>query len=188
MKARVISCVTAIYVYVVLFSVLRNLGVKEDTQRTVDNTFHSMVIVHLTIIFYILLYIAFKNKMEASYDLQEGHDTHVGGNIINRQMGLERKFIIINFLLPAILFLSSQPSAMFWIVRLYSKENPNSPNVLIINLVVDNILYLKFLLDPFVYAWRIPKYRQALKIVLRCTRTPSTARQAPSRAIELGPR
>ena len=33
--------------------------------------------------------------------------------------------------------------------------------------MVENVLYLKFLLDPFVYAWRIPKYRQALKIILR---------------------
>ncbi|KAJ7353810.1 hypothetical protein OS493_032083 [Desmophyllum pertusum] len=62
------------------------------------------------------------------------------------------------------------PSAMLWIVRLYSADSPISPKVLIVHLMVDNVLYLKFLLDPFVYAWRIPKYRQALKIVLRCGR------------------
>ena len=59
-------------------------------------------------------------------------------------------------------------AAMFWIAKLYSSEDPNSPKFLIINLIVDNRLYLNFLLDPFVYAWRIPKYRQALMIVLRC--------------------
>ena len=48
-----------------------------------------------------------------------------------------------------------------------SNEDPNSPEFLIASLMVENVLYLKFLLDPFVYAWRIPKYRQALKIILR---------------------
>ena len=75
----------------------------------------------------------------------------IEGEKINKQ---ERKFIIINFLLIAILFLTSQPSAVLWIYRLYSNENPNAPSVLIVNLMLaDNLIYLKFLLDPFVYAW-----------------------------------
>ena len=92
----------------------------------------------------------------------------IEGEKINKQ---ERKFIIINFLLIAILFLTSQPSAVLWIYRLYSNEDPNTPRVLIVNLMLaDNLLYLKFLLDPFVYAWRIPRYRRALKYVMRCGR------------------
>ena len=83
---------------------------------------------------------------------------------------MECQFIIVNILLIAILFLTYQPSAMLWIIRLYSNEDADSPNIWIINIMVDNVLYLKFLLDPFVYAWRIPKYRQALKIVLCCGR------------------
>ena len=35
--------------------------------------------------------------------------------------------------------------------------------VLFVNLMTDNLLYLKFLLDPIVYAWRISKYRKFLK-------------------------
>ena len=89
---------------------------------------------------------------------------------------VERKFIKANFLLIAILFLTSQPAAIIWIAKLYSSEDPKSPKFLIINLMVDNLLYLKFLLDPFVYAWRIPKYRQALMIVLRCGKEKSENR------------
>ena len=33
--------------------------------------------------------------------------------------------------------------------------------VLITNLMTDNLLYLKFFLDPIVYAWRMPKYRES---------------------------
>ena len=105
--------------------------------------------------------------MAASNRLREDKETNDGSKD-DRRTDVERKFITVNFLLIAILFLTSQPAAMFWIAKLYSSKDPNSPKFLIINLMVDNLLYLKFLLDPFVYAWRIPKYRQALMVVLRC--------------------
>ena len=175
-KTRVNVCVSAIYLYAILFSVLPETGVPEDIQQKIDNIFHSIFFTYLTIIIYILLFVAFKKKMDASRSLREdGKNTQDRGKD-DRQMGVERKFIIVNFLLIAILFLTSQPSAMLWIFRLYSKEDPDRPKVLIVNLMVDNLLYLKFLLDPFVYAWRIPKYRQALKIVLRCGREEPEAR------------
>ena len=166
-KRRVIICVLAIYVYSVLFSVLPEMGVSEDAQRKIDNTFHSICLIYFTVIIYILLFIAFKKKMAASNRLREDKETNDGSKD-DRRTDVERKFITVNFLLIAILFLTSQPAAMFWIAKLYSSEDPNSPKFLIINLMVDNLLYLKFLLDPFVYAWRIPKYRQALMVVLRC--------------------
>ena len=162
-KRRVIICVLAIYVYSVLFSVLPEMGVSEDAQRKIDNTFHSICLIYFTVIIYVLLFIAFKKKMAASNRLREDKETNDGSKD-DRRTDVERKFITVNFLLIAIL----QPAAMFWIAKLYSSEDPNSPKFLIINLMVDNLLYLKFLLDPFVYAWRIPKYRQALMIVLRC--------------------
>ena len=168
-KMRVIICVLAIYVYTILFSVLPEMGVPKDIQRKIDNTLHSIVLIYLIIVVYILLFVAFKRKMAASRSLREDKNTR-DRERDDRQMGVERKFIIVNFLLIAILFLTSQPAAMLWIVRLYTEEEPNNPKVLTVNLMVDNLLYLKFLLDPFVYAWRIPKYRQALKIVLRCGR------------------
>ena len=166
-KRRVIICVLAIYVYSVLFSVLPEMGVSEDAQRKIDNTFHSICLIYFTVIIYILLFIAFKKKIAASNRLREDKETNDGSKD-DRRTDVERKFITVNFLLIAILFLTSQPAAMFWIAKLYSSEDPNSPKFLIINLMLDNLLYLKFLLDPFVYTWRIPKYRQALMIVLRC--------------------
>ena len=166
-KRRVIICVLAIYVYSVLFSVLPEMGVSEDAQRKIDNTFHSICLIYFTVIIYMLLFIAFKKKMVASKSLREDKKTNDGSKD-DRRTDVERKFVTVNFLLIAILFVTSQPAAMFWIAKLYSSENPNRSKFLIINLMVDNLLYLKFLLDPFVYAWRIPKYRQALMIVLRC--------------------
>ena len=166
-KTRVIICVFAIYVYAILFSLLPEMGVPRGKFVVIQIAFHDMFIAYLTIIFYILLYRAFKKKMTTSKSLQEG--TNSEGKV-NREQNIQRRFIIVNFLLMSILIFCFQPAVMLWIVRLYSKEDPNTPKVLIVNLMMDNLLYLKFLLDPFVYAWRIPKYRQALKIVLRCGR------------------
>ena len=146
------------------------MGVSEDAQRKIDNTVHSICLIYFTVIIYSLLFTAFKKKMAASKSPREDKKTNDGSKD-DRRTDVERKFITVNFLLIAILFLTtSQPAAMFWvaIAKLYSSEDPNSPKFLIINLMVDNLLYLKFLLDPFVYACRIPKYRQALMIVLRC--------------------
>ena len=168
-KTRVIICVLAIYAYIILFSVCPEMGVPKDILQKIDNTFHSIALIYLTIISYILLYIASKKKMASSKSLREDRNKQEEGKN-ERQTGVERKFIIVNFLLIAILFLTSQPSAILWIIRLYSNEDADGPKVLIINLWFDNVLYLKFLLEPFVYAWRIPKYRQALKIVLCCGR------------------
>ena len=168
-KTRVVIYVFAIYVYTIMFSVLPEMEVPVNVQKKIDVIFHSIFLIYLTIVVYILLYMAFKKKMAASKNLREDNNIQDGGRN-NRQVGIERSFIIVNFLLIAILFLTSQPAAMLWIVRLYSKKEPKSPKVLIVNLMVDNLLYLKFLLDPFVYAWRIPKYRQALTIVMYCGR------------------
>ena len=169
-KSRVVICVLGIYAYSILFSLFPVMGIAEEIVQKIDNIFHSITLVYVTIIFYILLYVAFRKKMAASKSLQE-HKTKQDRGRENKQTGVERKFIIINFLLIAILFLTSQPSAVLWIYRLYSNENPNAPSVLIVNLMLaDNLIYLKFLLDPFVYAWRIPRYRRALKYVMRCGR------------------
>lgn len=68
-KRRVIICVLAIDVYGVLFSALPEMGVSEDAQRKIDNTFHFICLTYFTVIIYILLFIAFKKKMADSKSL-----------------------------------------------------------------------------------------------------------------------
>jgi len=149
------------------------MGVQEYILLETDIFFHGMILMYVTVIFYILLYRAFRKKMATSEYLQKSSQVETKNG---REQKLQRKFIIANFLLMFILIFCLQPSAILWTIRRYSKEDPNSPKVLTVHLMVDNLPYLKFLLDPFVYAWRIPRYRQALKIVLRCGREEPEAR------------
>ena len=163
-KCRVIICITGIYAYaILLLTLLPKMGVHRDSLLKFDTIFHFIILTYLITIFYVLLFITFKKKAAASRSLQEDQRTEGRG----RQTCLERKFIVVNFFVVAILFLCSHPVTILGMVSLYSSEDPNSPEFLIAGLIVENVLYLKFLQDPFLYAWRIPKDRQALKIILR---------------------
>ena len=76
-KTRVIIC--AICVYVILLSASPEMGVPRDIQQKIDNAFHSIALIYLNAIFYILLYIAFKKKMAASKGLREDRNQQEEG-------------------------------------------------------------------------------------------------------------
>ena len=154
-KTRVIICVVVIYLLSILFSVASSVGL-DRTIGLIDQIL-LMVMTYLNIAVYMFMHIAFKKKMAASQNIREDKN----------QKKVERNFIIVNFLLIAILFLCIQPSVIATIVMFFPTIYPSNQATLISFLIVENSGYLKFLLDPFVYAWRIPRYRQALMIVLR---------------------
>ena len=80
---------------------------------------------------------------------------------------MERNFVCVNFLLLAVLIACNTPSGVMWTVQLFIvDQNATSVKTLIASLMVDNLLYLKFLLDWFVYAWRVLKYRKSLSKVI----------------------
>ncbi len=161
-KSRVVICVLVIYMSSILVSVSPRMGAP-----FILNEILFMIMTYLNIAIYIFLHIAFKKKMAASKKIREDKN----------QMKVERNFVIVNFLLIAILFFCIQPTVVVTIVRYFYTADPTT---LIASLFVDNAIYLKVLLDPFVYAWRIPKYRQALKIVLRCSREEAETKSALS--------
>ena len=171
-KTRVIICVFTIYVYAILFTMSPFMGVPVDIQLKYDMIFHNFVLTYLTIIFCILLFVAFKKKMAASRNLREETNIREEGRN-NRHTTVERKFILVNILLIAIMSLCSQPAAFMSLAMVHSMVDPTHPTSLISIIMLNNLTYLRLLLNPFVYAWRIPKYRQALKIVLRCGRKES---------------
>ena len=94
-----------------------------------------MILTYLIIIFYIFLFITFKKKAAASRSLHKDQRTEGRG----RRTCLERKFIVVNFFLVAILFLCSQPVTILGIVSFYSNEDPNSSEFLIASLIVENV-------------------------------------------------
>ena len=162
-KKKVLFGIAAIFLYSAIFWCLHLMGVSSNVQNIMDSFIHSYLLVFVTIAFYLLLHRAMKKKMTAGNSLQ----SQTGKRDTSNHIRVHRNFVRVNFLLLAVLFTCNSPSAVLWTVRLFM-EDQKAPSVktLIGSVMADNLLYLKFLLDPIVYAWRMPKYRESLSQVI----------------------
>ena len=172
-KKKVLICVAVIYLYSATFWCLHLMGVSREVQSIMELFIHSYLIAILTVVFYILPHCAMRKKTAAAKLLQ----SEAGKQKIGRHIQVQHNFVLVNFMLLAILIVCNMPSAVVTTIRFFFEENTVVPSVktLIANLMVDNLLYLKFLLDPFVYAWRLVKYRGAF---YKCIRHQGTGKKS----------
>ncbi|XP_020606059.1 melanopsin-B-like [Orbicella faveolata] len=167
-KRKVLFSIAVIYLYSAIFWCLHLMGVSPNVQNIMDSFIHDYLLVFITIAFYILLHRAMKKKMTAGKSLQ----SQTGKRDNSKHVRVQRNFVRVNFMLLAVLIMCNMPSAVMWTVKLFMVDQNATPvKTLIANLMVDNLLYLKFLLDPFVYAWRVPKYRTSLSKIVCCKNT-----------------
>ena len=165
---KVLISVVVIYLYSTMFWCLHLMGVPENIQHIIDMFIHNYVLIFITIAIYILLHRVMRKKMAAGNSLQGNADAQARERSKHTQV--QRNFVRVNFMLLAVLITCAMPTAIVWTIRLQDFKAP-SVKVLIGTLMVDNLLYLKFLLDPFVYAWRMMKYRQAFYKSIRRQKT-----------------
>ncbi|XP_078384861.1 melanopsin-B-like [Oculina patagonica] len=165
-KKKVLISVMLIYVYSAIFSCLTLMGVSEKVHEAITLFLHSYAVVLVTIVFYILLHYTMKRKMAAANSLQNESTSRQG----SKHTEVQRNFVRLNVILLIVLIVCFVPTMIMMTIRLYMGDylNPSAVPVLIANLMTDNLHYLKFLLDPFVYAWRMPKYRESLSKVVCC--------------------
>lgn len=80
-------------------------------------------------------------------------------------MKVQRSVVRVNFFLLTVLIVSFVPSIIFLTMRFLMEGlfGACAIKVQIVNLMADNLICLKFLLDPVVYVWRIPKYHESLR-------------------------
>ncbi|XP_068713765.1 neuromedin-U receptor 2-like [Montipora foliosa] len=175
-----IACVVGLLLYAILFETLQLVaGVPREVIAKIDLHLHSTFSLFLTIIIYLMLQRAFGKQQlkkrrlmlkavprniatsEGSLEIRE---TFTPSERPTRQKLIEKNFVRLNLAMIIILLVCSQPSAIMWYVFLYSGEKTKvSLSLRIAGVVTNNTLFLKSLLDPFVFAWRLPKYRKALK-------------------------
>ena len=172
-----------ISLYAILFEMTRYMGLPLGVLEKVDLHLHSTFSLLLTIIIYMLLQKAFRRQMvevsatlttgteltEVRVEPQEGKSESSSQNEKQQRQRLEvkRQFVRLNLVVIVVLLVCSQPSAILWYFYLYGSERiKDSQTLFQIRVIAENTLYLKFLLDPFVFAWRIPRYREALRRAL----------------------
>ena len=176
---KTVACVVALFLYAILFETLQLVGVSREVIAKIDLHLHSTFSLFLTIIIYLMLHRAFGKQMTVTRRLtlttrktatskgcQETRDSCTPSERPTQQKLVEKNFVRLNLVIIVILLICSQPSAIFWYVYLYSGQKTNASLSLQIAGVATNMtVFLKSLLDPFVFAWRLPKYRKALKKV-----------------------
>ena len=163
-KKKALVSVVAIYLYHTLFFCLPLMGVPQRTKHAIDLFFHRYTVVLVTIVVYIILHYTMKKKMTAGRSLQnEGSST---SREEGRHAQVQRSFVRINVVLLIIMIMFFVPSVLLMTIRFFLDDIFTARygiRVLVVNLMTDNLLYLKFLFDPIVYAWRMSKYRKSLK-------------------------
>ena len=156
-KKKALLSVVAIYLYHTLFCCLPLMGVPQETKHAIDLFFHRYTVVLVTIVIYIILHCTMKKKMTAGHSLQSEEGRHVQ---------VQRSFVRLNVVLLIIMIMFFVPSVLLMTIRFFLDDIFTARygiRVLVVNLMTDNLLYLKFLFDPIVYAWRMSKYRKSLK-------------------------
>lgn len=169
-------CVAVIWTYTTLFELSQTIGVPKEMVEKIDLHLHSTFSLLFTIITYALLQLAFHKHManrSVTFHLRNSGSMSTLATLESstqkqkREPMVEKNFVRLNLLLIVILLVCSQPSAISWYIYLYAgKSARESQTLFVVRVIADNTLYLKFLLDPFVFAWRLPKYRKALKNAL----------------------
>ena len=131
---------------------------------------HNILLTTLMLSLHAILYRAFRLKMAFSMRLQSESSRQIKENK-TRRVHQESKFLVINLCLVTVLILTNIPNSVWWFLYVNELVPYGSPKSLTVQLVIDCIMLTKYLLDPFVYVWRLPKYRTALRKVAAATAT-----------------
>ena len=94
---------------------------------------------------------------------------------------VQRNFVRLNVVLLVVLIVCFVPTMVMMTIRLFIADY--LPPILIANLMTDNLHYLKFLLDPVIYAWRMPKYRESLTRIV-CRKNGDVAKESSGNGIK----
>ncbi|XP_073250611.1 histamine H2 receptor-like [Porites lutea] len=171
-KSRVIVSVILAWVYAVMFAILSASGVAETAFLKMDLYFHTTGSLLLLTIGYFCLYRAFKSQMKQLQFLKANETLGNQQSIQSRRSRRERQFTIVNLLLLTFVLSCTLPVTVFFYLQYHWKDLTRLEllRLHLAGLFSNDVLFLKFALDPLIYAWRLAQYRRALKSLLVCRR------------------
>ena len=167
---RVLSCVGFSLIYFTGFTALPFLGVSQTIFQQVDLYLHSTLITVFLVVGFAMLLRAYRQHAIASRRLGVGSSVsgRTGKSLTNEVN--ERKLTIVTLLLTGILILCILPNTVILYVLAYKKrdDQPDCSDLTSVVFLTELILFVKVSLDAFIYAWRLPRYRRSLKLVITC--------------------
>ena len=177
-----------ITIYSIIFSLLPEFNVPRRLKLEIDTHLNTNAVTIVLIQCYVLLYLAYRRHLKRVSGLDQNDAAR------KRRREQEREFTAVNLLLVTFLLIFTLPSIILWNLRLYkyydvqSLPYDRSLRLELARTLIFDVLVMKFALDPCIYAWRLSKYRQAIKKVIKCGRISlvdgsSSANTASSRVI-----
>ena len=176
-KKKVLISIVSIYLYTAIFCCLPLMGVPQKVKDAIELFLRNYTVVLVTIAFYILLHYTMKKKMATGNTLQNESTSRED----SKHTQVQRSFVRLNVILLMVLIVCFVPTMIMMTMRLFIEDYLDS--ILITNLMTDNLHYLKFLLDPIVYAWRMPKYRESLSKII-CRKNDNAAKESSRNGIK----
>ena len=168
---RVVICVCGIWAYSLLFSTSLLMGVPEKIFQKID-VYLNLSLIHVLILFaYIALHVSYRRQVSRftpSHGDVISQDFRIADATEQRRQRDLKHFTVVSLLLTTCLLVFITPVTIMWYITLYCGPETYEARVkaTMANVVIDTTLFLKFLIDPFIYAWRLPKFRQAVKAIL----------------------
>ena len=165
---RVLACVGFSLMYFTGFHALLFVNVSQKIIELVDLHLHSTLITVFLVVGFAMLLRAYRQYATATRRLGVGNS--FSGRKANTNDMNERKFTTVTLLLSGILILCILPNLVTVHVWLYTKrdDQPDCSDLTSVVFLTELILFVKVSLDAFIYAWRLPRYRRSLKLVITC--------------------
>ena len=138
----------------------------------IDLHVNSTLLITLLLLSYVCLYKAFKQRERKRRNRSSLSTSRPQMNFrtSKRSNRLERRIRMIIFLFTLVTTIPILPVTVVWYVMEYCTKCQSNQNLILIEKVLNQLVFIKFVLDPFVYAWRLERYRKALRSMLCCNR------------------
>ncbi|XP_068730888.1 adrenocorticotropic hormone receptor-like [Montipora capricornis] len=164
-RNRVLTFLAASSVYITFVCLLQFTGIDEMTYLKVHLILHPTLISAILIVVQVMLFSSFNRYLQRGNSLRNS-SARTKSSFKRRPS--ERQFTVMTFYLAAILLASSSMHTVFLYIYLFDnlKTEVKYTNVLIGLRISDLMLFIKVALDIFIYAWRLPSYRKALRCTL----------------------
>ena len=180
-KLRVIVLVAIIFVYTTSFSILQFSRISKRVLLVIDVYLHATFIPFLLMMSYISMLLSLRRHMRRRKAVlfrrnnvirkdqeSEGPVNFLAVPYSVSSECVERQFIQMNLSLTVVLFICTLPSivVMHVVLRETYATLEYQTNLSIAQKVADDVLFIKFALDPFIFAWNFQKIGQMYKAAL----------------------
>ena len=182
-RNRIFTVMFLLWIYSLLFSMLRLMGVPQDIFYWIDLHVNYTLFGGMLIGLYISIYLTIKRQLVQSLRTQ-GYNSQTRRqptqDEIETTVRAEKKMTKTVFLLVWVAIACMLPLYVMLHVELLCESCMEVSVVKTISKLSEPVLFLNSGLNPFLYAWTIPKYREALKETVRriwCLRSKSRGEQ-----------